>query len=352
MVTFAHSYNAFYGWFYDPLKAYPTISKLFKLFTENLSIGVQVFFVISGFLITYLLLKEKESFGNVNIFKFIVRRSLRIWPLYYLSILVGYFFIKISDHSAPDYMAVLLFYNNFHIIHIKDWQFPFAHYWSIAVEEHFYLIWPFIIYFTSFKNVPFVIATFIGLSILTRFYFASYSIAPFQLEVQIHTLSRIDEILIGALLALFHYKYPIELNIDKKTRLLIYGFFVFLLLIDNINNFEIGIVGVLFKKFVYLGFIVFWICNYLFNKDAFFNFKKKNVLHYFGKISFGLYIYHNMIFDFYIKDVIMKYSLENIFIFELLYLIIVILMATISYELFEKHFIKLKHHFELIKTSR
>lgn len=76
------------------------------------------------------------------------------------------------------------------------------------------------------------------------------------------------------------------------------------------------------------------------------------MLHYLGKISFGIYIYHNMILNFYTKEIIIKYFLGNIFIFEILYLVIITSMSIISYKLIENHFIKLKKNFELIKTAR
>jgi hypothetical protein len=88
-----------------------------------------------------------------------------------------------------------------------------------------------------------------------------YRNLPFQLELQIDTISRIDEILVGALVAIYHFNHKIEPNIDRKTRLVIYFFFLILLTIKSINNFESGLFGILFKKYIYLGFIVFWQTN-------------------------------------------------------------------------------------------
>lgn len=351
MVVLAHSYEGFCGWLGSPLVAFPLLDAKVRLFISNLSIGVDVFFVISGFLITYLLLNEKEASGNIHIGKFIVRRSLRIWPLYYFAVFFGFVLITTSNRPAPDYLANLLFLNNFNAIRISEWQFPFAHFWSICVEEHFYIVWPFVLYFTSIKNIPFVTLFFIGVSLLSRWYFAEYS-TNLQMNLHVNTLARIDEILIGALIAWIHFKKPIVLNTDTKTRLLVYLVFITLLLVDSYNNWGTGIFDVMYKKYVYLGLIVFWMCNYLFNPEALLNFKQKNFIHYLGKVSFGIYIYHNMLIEPFITKVIYRFSIKSFWVYELGYLAVVIGISILSYELFEKYFLRLKQKFEIIKTER
>ncbi len=115
--------------------------------------GVDVFFVLSGFLITYLLLKERDL-GPVNIPNFYVRRVLRIWPLYFLIVLIGFFVapslgVLAVPHHQVDVMAQ--FPGNFllFVTMLANVAFafmitvPFANVlWSVAVEEQFYLFWP------------------------------------------------------------------------------------------------------------------------------------------------------------------------------------------------------------------
>ena len=108
------------------------------------SYGVSIFFVLSGFLISYLLLLEKEL-GKIDIKKFYIRRILRIWPLYYLFLALCIITL-LAVGGAVDLRA--LFYYVFfaaNIPFIYNFAIPFlSHYWSLAVEEQFYLFWPWI----------------------------------------------------------------------------------------------------------------------------------------------------------------------------------------------------------------
>lgn len=128
-----------------------------KLVYELGPLGVIFFFVLSGFLITYLLLKEKEKTNTVSIMKFYIRRILRIWPLYFLIIVIGFFLLpnfKIFEHGyftkyfKENFFSNLLLY----ILILPNLAFslfkPVPHIgqlWSIGVEEQFYLMWPWLV---------------------------------------------------------------------------------------------------------------------------------------------------------------------------------------------------------------
>jgi peptidoglycan/LPS O-acetylase OafA/YrhL len=117
--------------------------------------GVCLFFVLSGFLITYLLLQEERVTGNISIGKFYIRRMLRIWPLYYLIVLLGFlvlpYCLQVSGLENafktaywPKFILFLLFLPNLAMVAFP--QVPFtAQAWSIGTEEQFYLIWPFLL---------------------------------------------------------------------------------------------------------------------------------------------------------------------------------------------------------------
>jgi peptidoglycan/LPS O-acetylase OafA/YrhL len=115
--------------------------------------GVMLFFVLSGFLITYLLLAEQGRTGTVHVAKFYVRRILRIWPLYYLLVLIGFWFLSQSVKSAkvPFLLRDDLFLPRlaFYLALMPNVAYalwpgglPIGHLWSIGVEEQFYLVWP------------------------------------------------------------------------------------------------------------------------------------------------------------------------------------------------------------------
>ena len=109
--------------------------------------GVTLFFVLSGYLITYLLLIEKERYGTIKIKNFYIRRILRIWPIYYLAIL-GSFIMVISGLNYFEYKTILPNYL-YYIFMLANIPFTFGTslycitpLWSIGVEEQFYAFWP------------------------------------------------------------------------------------------------------------------------------------------------------------------------------------------------------------------
>ena len=108
--------------------------------------GVTVFFSLSGFLITYLLLLEKKRTGDISIKAFYLRRVLRIWPLYYLYLLLV---VATVYFYMPDQLpGGLLFYIFLcaNIPFVFGFPLPFVdHYWSLGVEEQFYLFWRWVV---------------------------------------------------------------------------------------------------------------------------------------------------------------------------------------------------------------
>ena len=123
-VVVAHAYEAWKGWFGQPLWLQGStpqepnhIGKLISTFINNFNLGVDAFFLISGFLITFLLLTEKQTNDKINIGKFYLRRALRILPLYYLSILIAPLLLYITKNpTQPNYLANIFFLNNFNAI--------------------------------------------------------------------------------------------------------------------------------------------------------------------------------------------------------------------------------------------
>ena len=108
-------------------------------------LGVLMFFVLSGFLITWLLLRENDEIGSVSLRKFYIRRSLRIFPAFYCYAAVLIVFVLVRGHTkliVPQMLAALLYYNNYYQALAGDPNTGFSHTWSLAIEEQFYLLWP------------------------------------------------------------------------------------------------------------------------------------------------------------------------------------------------------------------
>jgi peptidoglycan/LPS O-acetylase OafA/YrhL len=168
-------------------------------------IGVTIFLVLSGFLITYLLMHEKDINEDINYKKFYMRRVLRIWPLYFLILLTAYF-IYPANMSPKGLLLGLFFLPNFAILAgllpaVID---PI---WSIGVEEQFYLVQPHIIRLIKKENIAWI---FILLLIIN--YTLRYVLRNFYSDVHVlHNIEfalsyfRFDCLIIGSLMALFYY---------------------------------------------------------------------------------------------------------------------------------------------------
>jgi peptidoglycan/LPS O-acetylase OafA/YrhL len=113
----------------------------------NGALGVEMFFTLSGFLITWLLLKESDATGTISLRNFYLRRTLRIFPAMYVYLLLGLAIYLVRGHSVPwaDVAASALYLQNYHaaIFHTEDSYL--SHTWSLAIEEQFYLLWPLVI---------------------------------------------------------------------------------------------------------------------------------------------------------------------------------------------------------------
>ncbi|MEE9394298.1 MAG: acyltransferase [Planctomycetota bacterium] len=128
--------------------------------------GVGLFFAISGFLITTLLLRERDRNGHIDYRAFFTRRALRIFPLYYAILAIYFTMVTVLDgHPA----RTQLFYDNlpYHFVYLSNWcptgTFGFA--WSLATEEQFYLVWPWILILLPKRAPIFVVLGIWGLKL-------------------------------------------------------------------------------------------------------------------------------------------------------------------------------------------
>lgn len=162
--------------------------------------GVKVFFVISGFLITTLLLNEERKTGSVSIKMFYIRRAFRIWPVAYTFILVVAIlswrhWIYIPPHN-------LLYAATFTMNHVQQGSWFTGHFWSLAIEEQFYLVWPLVFLFTARRGRLISCVLIMFLAPLLRTLSYMYEPRIFA-AMQESLLFMGDAIAVGCLLALF-----------------------------------------------------------------------------------------------------------------------------------------------------
>lgn len=130
-------------------------------------LGVRIFFVISGFLITTLLMEENTRHGKIDLYRFYARRFLRIFPAYYFFLAIIFIFTisSVIPNQLGDLLSPLFYFSNYF-----ETSRVLAHTWSLSVEQQFYLIWPFIIVLIGFRYGLCIAIAFALLAPLYRLY--------------------------------------------------------------------------------------------------------------------------------------------------------------------------------------
>src|SRR5580704_1561560 len=180
---------------------YPSLH--LHLISDNGWMGVDLFFVLSGLLITGILLDTKQSAGYFK--NFYVRRCLRIWPLYYS--LLFFMFVVVRFLNSSEYHLVVetsspwwafpLFLQNFLLAISTNAAGPLGVTWSLAIEEQFYLVWPLVVRFCSITQVRQLAIAEICLSPMLRYYLWLHHV-----DLYTSIFCRLDGLMAGALLAL------------------------------------------------------------------------------------------------------------------------------------------------------
>jgi peptidoglycan/LPS O-acetylase OafA/YrhL len=317
-------------------------------FTRNAgSDAVTIFFVISGFLITYLLLAETKLNGAINIKKFYLRRILRIWPVYYLYLFIAIIisFVmhdKLLFHYLPFY---IFFAGNIPTI-VNVMPFYIVHFWSLGVEEQFYLFWPFIFKYFKGKLIAllFVLAAILCLQPLLSNDNTNHLNHTFYIFIRF--VSNFQGILIGCITALLFSKNRMYFSFCFNKICQAAALILMVLLITNgiwIDCFHDAITSVL-SVIILIALIE--------NKSFFLKTENK-VLNHLGKISYGLYVWHPFVMWLFLrmsKQIIVpaEYLIWIICIGTPLFSI---LIADISYRYFEVRFLKMKRKFMIVPSS-
>lgn len=336
---------------FNMTNSFPNLKELGRL-------GVSLFFVLSGFLITFLLLKEKNKNGLIAIKNFYLRRIYRIWPLYFfiiiLSLLVLPYFeifqipnLKLEIESPFRYFMVVilfLFFLSNVLISIK--LIPFAtQTWSIGTEEQFYLIWPLIINKCNQLKPLFIwiLVLYNLLLLVLNFGF----LPPFKyldlFTSFIHAF-QLDSLTIGALGA-----YLLYCNSDIIQR--ISNLFVFSLTLIIIVLTIIFQVDFSFLETTFFALLFIIVILNLVNHPKLASLLENKFLHFLGKISYGLYMYHQIVIVF-VLNCLLKFSINNSFLLYIFSISFTILISGISYQYLEKPFLFKKEKLAIFNNRK
>ncbi|MCB9194882.1 MAG: acyltransferase [Flavobacteriales bacterium] len=323
MVILAHSLPNF--WLQE--------SRMWRLISGDT--GVLIFYVISGFLITTLLLKEKIATGKINLKLFFIRRFLRLLPplfIFYLLIVT----LMLGGYLHPNYIALLFSVSYlYNFVPNKYYTPELGHTWSLALEEQFYLTWPLMIKFgKSIKSLFFMCLIGLIACLIFLLFFESIDFLKHFKALRFF-IPAIAPILIGVLLAMAEHQ-----GILKKFNLLIW-----------ILIFAMFFISPLFMPLEYMKFtpllqaigigallkgIISW------QDSPIVTILNNPLTSYIGKISYGIYVYQGL----FLRtgpggELSIQQSPQN--------LLLTILLAVISFELYEKKFLTYKKKYSAIK---
>ena len=359
--------------------------------------GVNLFFILSGFLITRILLNTKHQPFKLYLRNFYVRRALRIFPLYFFYLLLSVFFLFVIgsmflNKDIPIHQGIADFKNNYAFLLTYTYNFEavfnffleksytnsvfFGHLWTLSVEEQFYLIFPFAVYFLPTQILKKICLAFIVLIPILRLLFVL--IAKSRINdlfwigdvLYVSTIFQLDTLSLGDLLALFDLK-----SILKNARFYLAGLIIAMIIIGAVHlhllksywmgtqysslGFDAPVYHLLTQtpneiinnRYAYsiplINFAFALLMALAINRKILTRFFENKVLVYLGKISYGIYICHlglSFLLETYSIDV------KNLNIFPLIllmffYLSSLILISSVSYNFFEQKFLYLKDKF-------
>lgn len=315
-------------------------------------LGVDLFFVLSGFLITEILL---NSLGQPRYLRnFYLRRVLRIFPLFYLALLLCLLVIPAITSGGLD----TSYYTRNQIwlwTYLQNWLFIFKepygdkillHTWSLAVEEQFYLVWPLLILlFRTPRRLLWVMLTLLALVALARYMVWSMKVEDLAYS-SLYTFTRIDGLCIGSLVAILQKIHPQFLKKYNTLILLLmaginFGFYF----LNNRSGFTLPYLAfagyttfaVLFGLLVYES-----VCQPGSLIPRLLNIRP---LKFFGKISYGLYVWHWPVYLL-LFEPLRKYCPGSPGTTEMLSAsgctLAAVLLSLLSYHLYERPFLRLK----------
>lgn len=332
-------------------------------------LGVCLFFVLSGYLITRILLHAKQQddtrgvgYGK-SLKRFFIRRTLRIFPLYYLT-LVALWFLDVPP-VREKILWLVTYTTNLYMAINATWLGSSDHLWSLAVEEQYYLFFPFLLFFLPTRRTGWIFPAFLVLSVGLRTYL--YLSGSSWIASYVLMFTCLDAFGIGGWLAylqfqrqeswLKHFRHPYWIFI---TGLIYVGVLMAGHQPDNPHNAWIVVVLRLAESLfsvAMIGFIVEGISRHSLG-SYFRSFLEFSPFLFIGKISYGVYLFHNYVFNYYhtppdhpIVKVVQKLG-QYASWFELswwpgffLYYACTLILATCSWYLIEQPINDIKRHF-------
>jgi peptidoglycan/LPS O-acetylase OafA/YrhL len=326
--------------------------------------GVDLFFVLSGYLITGLLSDTRDSTKYFS--SFYMRRTLRIFPLYYgvLFVLIVLIPRSFLEAHAPDALQIRevqpwlwSYLTNVYIAKVNSYSIPYvSHFWTLAIEEHFYLFWPLVVRFAS-RRTAIVVAVALSVLALGARIVLALTVKSDDLDLWAHVFTpcRLDSLCIGAAFALW-VRGPEGWAVLRRAAIgapFVVATMLALRLVPNqgpMHQIAVEIkeflLAVLFAIFVSTSV---WPSGWKFMRSSL----RVRALMLLGKYSYGLYVFHWIIaYYFDLHDGITRFAriagsrAGGLFLQALVGVVLSMIVAVVSYHVYEMPFLRLKRLFK------
>ena len=308
--------------------------------------GLDLFFALSSYLITELLLREFAERGTFSVSAFYVRRALRIWPLYFTFLALTVFVIPTllpADSFGSIYIiSFALFVGNW-VCAVQGLPYSVANpLWSISVEEQFYIGWPLLLRFFGVNRLKQLALAMLIAAVLTRIGLALYGVE--HPGVWCNTIARLDPIALGAILAFVLNGRAPQIGNALRIVLFLTALAIWWLVARFLSQDGPGSIA----TYALSGFAsVMLLVAVLRSEARLLRVPPFSWLVYLGRISYGLYVFHLFALAF-MAQVLVLPLLEVPVNFELrlvLSFLLTVALAAVSYKLLEQPFLRLKRRF-------
>jgi len=347
----------------------PTLGPIVNKIAQMGISGVELFFVLSGFLVSGILLDRKDSSARTYFSNFYARRSIRLYPLYYGVLFVVFFVVPLI--VCVDSVARELYSQQWRLwlnltnvpINKPGWDsagtYKLGHFWFLAAQEQFYLIWPLMIFICSRRMLSRVCIAFMIMGNVARV--ANVIGGSFDLWVfRWSTVSKIDGLALGALLAVMVRKqeYHRKMFVCARWgwRILAPLFAVIMLMPRRMTN-ALGDQGMIVLEPVMVFLFASMLILALERSTSISKGLCNPVLRWFGKYSYGMFIIHGLLRpahlrllppDMYVA--VFRIPVVGLALHMATCIAVSVLLAYVSWHCYEKHFLKLKKYFAYGKS--
>jgi peptidoglycan/LPS O-acetylase OafA/YrhL len=307
--------------------------------------GVDLFFLLSAYLITSLLLRERAATGTISLRNFYIRRCLRIWPLYFFALFVAALWPIAQWRMSPHYVVgYSLFMGNWMSAYYGSPASFMAILWSVSVEEQFYMSWPIVPKWANQRGIVMIALILIAVAWGVRFHIERQMIN--ESWVWHNTFVHLDPIAFGILIAVILKANILYLKAGLRTLLLAIGLGIIV---------TVGHFSQTSADFVLFGYPAAAIgCVAVFFAVAGADISKRiwnRKLVHLGKISYGLYVYHSL--SLYLSSLLYHGRTSRPFWFGMYWLtalLLTIVLAHFSYKWMETPFLQMKNRFTIVRS--